>query len=144
MVNKVFIIGNLTRDPDVKVVNSNGKSTTVANFTVATSRYYTKANGEKDSKTTFIPCEAWDSGAVTIGKYLTKGSRLHVEGALQLDQWEKDDQKHSRLKVRVVQFTMLGGGPKKDGDEPASSGETAETQDTPDEPAADPDKPAPF
>jgi len=105
-MNKVILLGNLTADPEVKVVNS-GKQTTVANFTLAVSRVYTKANGERDKDTTFVSCEAWDTGAETIGQYCKKGDPLLVEGSLKMEQWEKDGQKHSRLKVRVSNFHLL-------------------------------------
>ena len=66
-MNINILRGNLARDPELRVVTINGKQTSVVNFTVAVSREYTKANGEKDKVTTFVPCEAWDSGAEIIG-----------------------------------------------------------------------------
>jgi len=81
-MNTVILMGNLTRDPDIKQVNAKGKEVTLAAFTLAVSRYYTTANGQKEQDTVFVPCEAWDSGAVTIGKYLVKGSRMLIEGTL--------------------------------------------------------------
>ena len=65
-MNLVIIRGNLTRDPELRVVTNGDRQTSVVNFTVATSREFTSANGTKDKITSYIPCEAWDSGAETI------------------------------------------------------------------------------
>ena len=110
-MNKVIFNGNLTRDPDVRVVTVNGKKTSVVNFTVAVSRHFKKASGEKDKDVTFVSCEAWDTGAETIGKYLSKGSPILVEGSLKTESWEQEGQKRSRLKVRVLTFEILNRRP---------------------------------
>lgn len=107
MMNITLIKGNLARDPEVRVINSNGKQTSVVNFTVATSREYTKANGEKDKITSFINCEAWDTGAEVIGSSFKKGDLVMIEGSLRNDSWEKDGVKHSSLKVRVNNFSKI-------------------------------------
>ena len=99
--------GNLVRDPEVRYIDKTGKQTAVVNFTVATSREYTKANGEKDKITTFVPCEAWDSGAEVIGNSFKKGDLVFVEGSLRNDSWEKDGVKHNSLKVRVNNFAKI-------------------------------------
>jgi single-strand DNA-binding protein len=106
-MNITLLKGNLARDPDVRVVNTAGKQTTVVNFTVATSREYTKANGEKDKITSFISCEAWDSGAEVIADSFKKGDLVLIEGSLRNDSWEKDGVKHSTLKVRVNNFSKI-------------------------------------
>ena len=106
-MNINILRGNLARDPEVRVVNTNGKQTSVVNFTVAVSREYTKANGEKDKVTTFVPCEAWDSGAEIIGQSFKKGDFVLVEGSLRNDSWEKDGVKHNSLKVRVNNFSKI-------------------------------------
>ena len=106
-MNINILRGNLARDPDVRKVNSNGKSTSVVNFTIAVSREYTKANGEKDKITTFVNCEAWDSGAEIIGASFQKGDLVMVEGSLRNDSWEKDGVKHNTLKVRVNNFSKI-------------------------------------
>lgn len=113
-MNITLLKGNLARDPELRVVNTSGKQTSVVNFTIAVSREYTKANGEKDKITSFINCEAWDSGAETIAESLKKGDLVMVEGSLRNDSWEKDGVKHSSLKVRVNNFskiTKLSKGP---------------------------------
>lgn len=115
-MNDVCLKGNLVRDPEVKEVTGyEGKTTHVANFTVAVSRYFKRANGEKDKDTTFIPCEAWDTGAETLGKYCHKGDPILVKGSIKMESWEnKDGDKRSRLKVRVSTFDRLYRAPKSD------------------------------
>lgn len=108
-MNKVILRGNLTRDPELRTVKTGDKTISVVNFTLAVSRYFKKNNGDKDQDTTFIACEAWDTGAETIAKYLYKGSPLLIEGSLKNESWEQDGQKRSRMKVRILQFEMLGG-----------------------------------
>jgi len=106
-MNITLLKGNLARDPEMRTISSNGKQTVVVNFTVATSREYTKANGEKDKITSFINCEAWDSGAEVIGSSFKKGDLVMIEGSLRNDSWEKDGVKHSTLKVRVNNFSKI-------------------------------------
>lgn len=112
-MNLVILRGNLARDPELRSVNSNNRSTSVVNFTIATSREFTKQNGETDKITTFVQCEAWDSGAEAISTSLKKGDLVMVEGSLRNDSWEKDGVKHSTLKVRVNNFAKLNRGAKK-------------------------------
>ena len=107
-MNITLLRGNLTRDPELrKIETSNGKSVSVVNFTVAVSREYTKASGDKDKVTTFINCEAWDSGAEIIADSFKKGDLVMVEGSLRNDTWEKDGVKHSTLRVRVNNFSKI-------------------------------------
>jgi single-strand DNA-binding protein len=106
-MNITLLKGNLARDPELRVVNPNGKQTSVVNFTIAVNRDYVKANGERDKITSFINCEAWDSGAETISESLKKGDLVMVEGSLRNDSWEKDGVKHSTLKVRVNNFSKI-------------------------------------
>lgn len=112
-MNLVILRGNLARDPELRTVNSNSRSTSVVNFTIATSREFTKQNGETDKITTFVQCEAWDSGAEAIADSLKKGDLVMVEGSLRNDSWEKDGVKHSTLKVRVNNFAKLSRNSKK-------------------------------
>lgn len=111
-MNLVLLKGNLARDPEIRNVNTGGKQTSVANFTVATSREFTKQNGETDKITTFVQCEAWDTGAEAIGENLKKGDLVMVEGSLRNDSWEKDGVKHSTMKIRVNNFAKLIRGSK--------------------------------
>lgn len=106
-MNISILRGNLARDPELRKVNTGGKQTSVVNFTVAVSREYTKNNGEKDKVTSFINCEAWDTGADMIGASFKKGDLVLVEGSLRNDTWEKDGVKHSTLKIRVNNFSKI-------------------------------------
>lgn len=103
----VALRGNLARDPELRKVGSGDKSTSVVNFTVATSREFTRADGTKDKITSFIPCEAWDSGAENISQTFKKGDLVFVEGSIRNDSWEKDGVKHSTLKIRVNNFAKI-------------------------------------
>lgn len=106
-MNIVILRGNLARDPELRTVGTGDKQTSVVNFTIATSREFTKANGSQDKITSFIQCEAWDSGAETIASSFKKGDLVMVEGSLRNDSWEKDGVKHSTLKVRVNNFGKI-------------------------------------
>jgi len=122
-MNITLLRGNLARDPELRVVNTGGKQTSVVNFTVAVSREYTKTSGDKDKITSFINCEAWDSGAEMIAESFKKGDLVMVEGSLRNDTWEKDGVKHSSLKVRVNNFskiTRLTKNSKQESSEPVA------------------------
>lgn len=106
-MNMVALRGNLARDPELRKVGSGDKTTSVVNFTIATSREFTRADGTKDKVTSFIPCEAWDSGAENISQTFKKGDLVFVEGSIRNDSWEKDGVKHSTLKVRVNNFAKI-------------------------------------
>lgn len=106
-MNLVVLRGNLARDPELRTVSPSGRTTSVVNFTLATSREFTKQNGESDKITTFVQCEAWDTGAEAIAETLKKGDLVMVEGSLRNDSWEKDGVKHSTMKVRVNNFAKL-------------------------------------
>lgn len=106
-MNIVMLRGNLARDPELRTVNIGDKKTSVVNFTVATSREFTKANGTQDKVTSFIQCEAWDSGAEAVASSLKKGDLVMIEGSLRNDSWEKDGVKHNTLKVRVNNFAPI-------------------------------------
>lgn len=99
--------GNLARDPELRSVTIGDKQTSVVNFTIAVSREFTKANGSQDKITSFIQCEAWDSGAEAIASSFKKGDLVMIEGSLRNDSWEKDGVKHSTLKVRVNNFAKV-------------------------------------
>jgi single-strand DNA-binding protein len=106
-MNITLLKGNLTRDPELRNITSGDKSVSVVNFSIAVSREYTKASGEKDKITTFINCEAWDSGAEIIAESFKKGDLVMIEGSLRNDSWEKDGVKHSTMRVRVNNFSKI-------------------------------------
>jgi single-strand DNA-binding protein len=106
-MNLVILRGNLARDPELRTVSSNSRQTSVVNFTVAVSREFTKQSGEQDKITTFVQCEAWDTGADAIAESLKKGDAVMIEGSLRNDSWEKDGVKHSTMKIRVNNFAKI-------------------------------------
>lgn len=113
-MNIVVIKGNMARDPEVRNITSGDRSTSVANFAVAVNRHFKRADGTKDKETTFVECEAWDSGAETIGEIFSKGDPVLISGSLKVDSWEQDGQKRSRMKVRVSKFEKLYRAPARD------------------------------
>lgn len=126
-LNKTFLIGNLTRDPDLRYIPSGAP---VANFGLAVNRTYTDSNGEKQEDTCFVEIVAWNRLAEVCGEFLAKGRPVFIEGRLQMDTWEQEDgQKRSRLKVVAQNIQFLGSGPKADSE--ASSGEEDSDSDIP-------------
>lgn len=119
-MNIVLLKGNLTRDPELRVVSSGEKQTSVVSFTVAVSKDFTRANGTKDKIVSYVQCEAWDSGAEVIGSSFRKGDLVMIEGSLRNDNWEKDGVKHSTLKVRVNNFSKVTKIKKKESEEAVS------------------------
>jgi len=106
--NKVFLMGNLTRDIEMRFTANN---TPVANFGLATNRRYRTKDGENREDTTFVDCEAWGRTAEVMNEYLKKGRPVFVEGRLKLDQWQdKDGQNRSKLRVVVENFQFIDGG----------------------------------
>lgn len=106
--NQVTLIGNLTRDPELRVTP---KGTAICQFGICVNREFKDESGQKREEATFIDCEAWSKGGEIIAKYCTKGRPLFVVGRLKLDQWEdkQSGQKRSKLKVVVENFQLLGG-----------------------------------
>ncbi|RKU26878.1 single-stranded DNA-binding protein [Candidatus Poribacteria bacterium] len=115
--NKVILMGNLTRDPEMKYLPS---GTAVTNFAIAMSdRYTDRQTGEQKENVCFVDLEAWDRQAEIVNEYLSKGSPVFIEGSLRYDSWEAEDgTKRSRLKVRVFRVQLIGG--RRDGDEAGS------------------------
>jgi len=108
--NSVTLLGNLTRDPELKTLATGGA---VANLGLAVNRRWKSSEGETKEEVTFVDCEAWGRTAELIGQYLTKGSACLVQGRLKYDSWDdKDGSRRSRLKVVVeqVQFIDRKGG----------------------------------
>src|SRR2546428_1084518 len=107
--NKVILIGNLTRDPELRYTP---KGTALAKIGLAINRTWKNDAGESKEEVTFVDVEAWGRQAETISQYLKKGSPMLVEGRLRLDSWEdkQTNQKRSRLAVVLERFQFLGGG----------------------------------
>src|SRR5438105_221602 len=118
--NKVILLGNLTRDPEVRYTP---KGTAVTEIGMAINRTYTAENGEKREETTFVDVTLWGRTAEIAGEYLKKGRPVFIEGRLQLDTWDdkQSGQKRSKLKVIGETMQMLGrprgGGAANGGDE---------------------------
>jgi single-strand DNA-binding protein len=141
-LNKVFLVGNLTRDPEVRYT---AKGTAIAKLGMAVNRTWTTETGEKKEEVTFVDIDVFGRSAENVGKYLRKGSPLLVEGRLRLDTWEdkQTNQKRSKLGVVAERTQFLGspqGAPRGgtefrdvgDGDAGGASGGAArETQAAP-------------
>jgi single-strand DNA-binding protein len=107
-LNKVLLMGNLTRDPEVKYTP---KGTAVCDLGLAINDSYKAQDGTIKETTTFVDVEVWGRTAENCKQYLTKGRPVFVEGQLRLDTWEQDGQKRSKMKVRADRVQFLGGGP---------------------------------
>lgn len=107
MVNKVILIGNLGRDPEVR---STPSGQPVANFTLATSRRWRDKNGQKQEQTEWHTVVCWGKQAEIAGQYLTKGKQVYVEGRLQTRSWDDRNTGEKRYKTEVIceSFQMLG------------------------------------
>jgi len=104
-LNKVLLIGNLTRDPDVKMM-TNGRP--VCNFGLALNRSYKDSEGNKKDETTFVDVECFGPRAEAVGRFFTKGRAIFVEGRLKLDQWEsKEGEKRSAIRVVLDNFEFV-------------------------------------
>ena len=109
-LNKVLLIGNLTRPPELRYTPS---GTAVADLRLAVNRNYTTQGGEKREEATFLTVVVWSKQAESCGEYLDKGSQIFVEGRLQTRDWEgKDGQKRTVTEVVAerVQFMSRGKG----------------------------------
>ena len=108
--NKVILLGNLTRDPEVRYTP---KGTAVTELGMAVNRVYTAENGEKREETTFVDVTLWGRTAEIAGEYLKKGRPVFIEGRLQLDTWDdkQTGQKRSKLKVVGEGLQLIGSRP---------------------------------
>jgi len=105
--NKVVLMGNLTRDPELRAIPSGQQ---VASFSLAVNRTWKNANGEQQEAVDYIDCNAWGKPAEIITQYMTKGSAILVSGRLQQRTWDQDGQKRSKIEVVVEDFNFVGGG----------------------------------
>jgi single-strand DNA-binding protein len=106
-LNRVFLIGNLTRDPELRVTP---KGTSIASFGLAINRQSKNADGSHADEVTFVDIEAWGKQAELVAKYLARGAPAMIEGRLKLDEWtdKTSGQKRSRLKVVLENVQFLG------------------------------------
>lgn len=139
--NRVILVGNLTRDPEVTTFNSGGS---VAKFGIAVNQDYKDKNGQKVEKAMFIDVEVWNRGATgkqadVAAQYLAKGKQVLIDGELELQTWQdkNDGSKRYKHSVKCERFVMLG----KKGDDDSGGGGSGEDHD--DRPAPPPRKAAP-
>ena len=106
--NKVIMMGNLARDPELSYLPS---QTAVVEFAIATSHKYRGADGQDREDTCFIDCRMYGKRAETIQKYFSKGKPIMVEGRLTLDRWDAPDgSKRSKHRIFIENFTFVGSG----------------------------------
>lgn len=135
-LNKVLLMGNLTRDPELRVTP---KGTPICQFSLAINRSFKLESGETREEVLYVDVEAWGKQGETIAKHVTKGRPLYVEGRLRLDTWEDKNtkEKRSRMKIVLEQFQFLGDRPA--GAAPASAAPAASSP-----PQLSPDENVPF
>ncbi len=127
-LNKVLLIGNLTKDPELRYT-PNG--TAVTNLRIAVNRKFKDRTGELKEDTCFITVTAWDKQAEICNQYLQKGRAVFVEGILQSRSWETGDgQKRSTIDVRAERIQFLGGPPRGEGGQAAPSSNESAAKDT--------------
>ncbi|MCK4601082.1 MAG: single-stranded DNA-binding protein, partial [Phycisphaerae bacterium] len=106
--NKVILMGNLTRDPQLSYLPS---QTPVVEIGLAVNRKWKGQDGQKREEACFVDCRAYGKQAEVMNQYLSKGRPILIEGRLQLSSWEdKEGNKRSKLRVVVERFQFLGGG----------------------------------
>lgn len=116
-LNRVLLIGNLTRDPELRYIPS---GSAVATFTLGVNRYYTTQTGEKKEQASFIRIVVWGRRAEVCGEYLSKGSPVFVEGRLQSRDWQtQDGQKRNTVEVIADNIQFLRSGAKQGAPAPA-------------------------
>ena len=109
--NKVVLVGNLTRDPELRVT---ANELSICKISIAINRAYTTKDGERRDETTYVDIDAFGRQAEVISKYMHRGRPILVEGRLKLDQWESDGQKRSKLGIVLENFQFLGGREEED------------------------------
>ena len=125
-VNKVILIGNLGKDPEIRYLDS---GVPVANITLATTESYTNKEGERVSQTEWHDIVLWRGLAEITDKYLTKGSRVYIEGKIKTRKWEdKEGNNRYRTEILANNMTMLGG--KTSHESPTEKTQEASTNDS--------------
>lgn len=111
--NKVILVGNLTRDPELRYTP---KGMAVAKIGLAVNRTWRSEAGEQKEEVTFVDVDIWGRTAENVGQYMRKGSPILIEGRLRLDQWDdkQTGQKRSKLGVTAETVQFLGGGQRGD------------------------------
>ena len=110
-LNKVFLMGNLTRDPELRYTPT---GLAVASFGIAVNRAWTAKSGEQKEEVCYVDINIFGRRAEVVGEYFSKGNPIFIEGRLQFNQWEtKDGQKRSTLRVVADNFQFIGGLTKR-------------------------------
>ena len=138
-INKVILVGNLGRDPEVRYTQ-NGNA--VANLNLATNEVWNDKSGQRQERTEWHRIVVWGKQAEIAKEYLTKGRQIYVEGSLQTRQWEdKDGQKRYTTEIRCQRFLMLGGRGGEGRSESVAGSGAAEPEMPPDMSYSDEDIP---
>ncbi len=136
--NRIVMVGNLTRDPEIKYTAG---GTALCKFGIATSRKFKRKNGEGGEDVCFITCVAWAKTGEIIAEHMKKGSQILVEGRLTFSTWQgNDDKKHSKHEISVENFQFLGR-PKSQTDSPPRTREAEESNEQAEPQAVDNPKP---
>ncbi len=129
-VNKVILIGNLGRDPEIRYTK-NGQA--VATFSLATTEKWKNKNGDREEKTEWHRIVAWGKLGEICGEYLTKGKQAYIEGRLQTREWEdKDGNKRTTTEIvasNMVMLSQAGGSRTAENSDPASNSVDADFED---------------
>ena len=138
-INKVILVGNLGRDPEVRYTQ-NGNA--VANINLATNEVWNDKSGQRQERTEWHRIVVWGKQAEIAKEYLSKGRQIYVEGSLQTRQWEdKDKQKRYTTEIRCQRFVMLGGRGGEERTESVGGGSAPEPEMPPDMSYSDEDIP---
>jgi single-strand DNA-binding protein len=133
--NQVVLMGNLTRDPDLRQIPS-GQS--VCTFSLALNRSYKSQDGSWQEATDYVDVVAWGPLGERVAQYLTKGRPVLVSGRLQSRQWEQDGQKRNKVEVNASDVTFLGGRGENEGnDGPSNTAQSSNKKSGGDAPSED-------
>ncbi len=125
-MNKAMLIGNLTRDPEVKTVGQNNDK--VVNFGLATNKKWRDKNGNQQERVEFHNIEAWGKTAEVIEQYVKKGNKLYVEGELYTQSWDDQETGNKRYKTIIRAFAIELLTPKSQNDGGQSQGQPSQPQ----------------
>lgn len=118
-INKAIITGNLTRDAELR---STGGGLSVANFAVAVNeRVKNNSTGEWEDRANYIDCTMFGRRAEALAQYMTKGTKVTIEGKLRWSQWEKNGEKRSKVEVVVDEVELMARGEKRANEAPTAS-----------------------
>lgn len=116
-LNRVYLVGNLTRDPELRRLPTTGTAVSMLRLAISDS-FLRRSDNQRVESVVYLDVEVWDRQAETCSQYLRKGSSVLVEGRIQMDEWtdNKTGEKRSRLKVRGERVQFLSVTPRREGD----------------------------